>query len=125
MRGVLGSGGILLINTRQLATNFCAIFLIAFFAQSSHAHTTGENYAFLNVDDDALRVRLEINEQELESWFGLSVEDGLPDDAAIVPVLDYVAQHFEVREGGVPLELTYQRSEILALKNTSFLQTFL
>lgn len=124
VRGVLGSGGILLINTRQLATNFCAIFLIAFFAQSSHAHTTGENYAFLNVDDDALRVRLEINEQELESWFGLSVEDGLPDDAAIVPVLDYVAQHFEVREGGVPLELTYQRSEILALKNTSFLQLF-
>ena len=111
-------------NPRHLATKLCAIILLAFFPQSSHAHTTGENYAFLNVDDDALRVRLEINEQELESWFGLTLEDGVPDDAAISSVLDYVTQHFEVRERGVPVDLTFKSAEILALKRTSFLQIY-
>ena len=111
-------------NPRDLATRLCAVILLALFAQSAQAHTTGENYAFLNVDDDALRVRLELNEQELESWFGLKLEDGAPEDAAISSILDYITQHFEVHERGVPLNLTYQSAEILALKRTSFLQLY-
>lgn len=109
-------------NSKYLATKLFAIILLAFFAQAAHAHSTGENYAFLNIDDDGLRVRLEINERELESWFGLRLEDGVPDDAAITPVLDYIAQHFEVRERGVALLLTFQRAEISSLDETSFLQ---
>ena len=111
-------------NPRDLATRLCAVILLALFAQSAQAHTTGENYAFLNVDDDALRVRLELNEQELESWFGLKLEDGVPDDEGISSILDYITQHFEVHERGVPLNLKYQSAEILALKRTSFLQLY-
>jgi len=113
-----------LTNPRDLATRLCAVILLALFAQSAQAHTTGENYAFLNVDDDALRVRLELNEQELESWFGLKLEDGVPDDEGISSILDYITQHFEVHERGVPLNLKYQSAEILALKRTSFLQLY-
>ena len=109
-------------NPRDLATRLCAVVLLALLAQFAHAHTTGENYAFLNVDDDALRVRLEINEQELESWFGLRLDDGVPDDSAISAILDYITQHFEVHDRGVPLSLSFQSAEILALKRTSFLQ---
>ena len=96
--------------------------LLGLFAQSAHAHSTGETYAFLNIEDDALSIRVEINDAELKSWFDLSLEDGVPDDAAIAPVLEYVAQHFEVREGDVPLELTFQNAEILETNRTSFLQ---
>ena len=107
---------------REIAGKLCAIILLASFAQSVHAHATGENYAFLNIDDDALRVRVEINERELESWFGFKLADGMPDDSAMTPVLNYIAQHFEVRDRDVPLDLKFQEAEILAVDNTRFLQ---
>jgi hypothetical protein len=96
--------------------------LLASFAQSVHAHATGENYTFLNIDDDALRVRVEINERELESWFGFKLADGMPDDSAMTPVLSYIAQHFEVHDRDVPMDLKFQGAEVLAVNDTRFLQ---
>lgn len=96
--------------------------MLTAFTQSVEAHTTGENYAFLNVDVDALRVRLELHENELEAHFGLELEDEAPAADALEPVLLYALENFEVLHRDQPLAFELQSAEIMSVPQGQFLQ---
>ena len=107
---------------RSLLPAVIAGFLLTVSATVANAHTTGENYAFVSVDADALRVRLEIHENDLESHFGLTTGESLPEPADIARVVAYAMQHFEVRQDGVPLDLVYREARLLELPQGVFLE---
>jgi hypothetical protein len=94
-------------------------------AQTAVAHSTGENYAFLNIDEDALRVRFELHQNELDAHFGLELGDTVPDTAALQPIVDYVLKHFEVRVGDEQLEFAFRKAALASLPQGLFLQLHL
>jgi hypothetical protein len=94
-------------------------------AQTACAHSTGENYAFLNIDDDALRVRVELHQNELEAHFGLELGDTIPDAAALQPILDYVLENFQVSAENQRLDLAFSKAELMPLPQGLFLQVHL
>jgi hypothetical protein len=98
------------------------IAVFAFLAPVANAHTTGESYVFLNVEDAQLRVRVEFHENDVESQFGIAPGDTAPDTQALAPVLDYVAQRFDVWAHEQPLILTLAATNILELPQGRFLQ---
>lgn len=106
----------------KLITKLCGAALLAIFMQTASAHSTGENYVFLNIDDDALRVRVELHQDDLDAQFGLQLKDNAPDVAALQPVLDYVMRNFQVRALDQPLEFALVNAELMSLPQGLFLQ---
>lgn len=101
--------------------------ILAIFAttQDASAHATGENYAFLNIEQDALRVRMELHEKDLKSQFGTELQEQVPSEAELEKILSYVLQEFEVTAGGQPLIFRLDSTDILAAPQGKFLQLFL
>jgi hypothetical protein len=90
-------------------------------AQTVFAHTTGENYVFLNIDEDALHVRVELHQRELASQFGLQLQDEAPDTETLQPVVDYVFDHLEISAFGQPLPLAFKAAGRTSLPQGEFL----
>ncbi len=103
----------------------CAAVLLLVFAQTAFAHSTGENYAFLNIDEDALRVRVELHQNEVSEHFGLELGETVPDAVALEPVLDYVLDNFHVSVGDERLDLAFSNAELMPLPQGLFLQLHL
>ena len=95
------------------------------FMQTALAHTTGENYVFLNIDEDALRLRVELHQNDLESHFGLQLQDETPDSATLQPVLAYVLEHLEISAFDQPLQLALKDAGLMSLPQGEFLQLYL
>jgi hypothetical protein len=111
----------LLINVVKLSGRFLVMTVMAMFAQTVQSHTTGENYAFLNIDEDALRVRLELHQNDLESTFGLQLQDEVPPEAELAPVLAYALDRFEVHALDQPLAFDFESAEVMSLPQGRFL----
>lgn len=104
-------------------TAIAAMLLCLFQAAGVHAHAVGENYAFLDIMDTAIEVRLELNERELQSQFGLSLTGVKPPPLEqLGEVLDYVEGHFSIRVGEQRLPLAIETAELLVLPQGRFLQ---
>jgi hypothetical protein len=109
----------------KLTVNLLSAVLITIFAQSAAAHSTGENYAFLNVEEDVLRVRLEFHESDVEAHFGFQLADEAPSIEALEPVLAYVLQNFKVWAIERSLKFGFTGAEVLSLPQGRFLQLHL
>jgi hypothetical protein len=103
----------------------CSGALILVFMHTAHAHSTGENYAFLNIDEDALRVRVELHQNEIDEHFGVELGDAVPDATALQPILTYVLDNFHVSVGDQQLDLVYSNAELMPLPQGLFLQLHL
>ena len=99
----------------------CSAILLLALAQTVFAHTTGENYVFLNIDEDALHVRVELHQRELASQFGLQLQDEAPDTETLQPVVDYVFDHLEISAFGQPLPLAFKAAGRTTLPQGEFL----
>ncbi len=99
----------------------CSAILLLVFAQVAFAHSTGENYVFLNIDEDTLHVRVELHQNELESEFGLQLQDEAPDAAALQPIVEYVGEHLEIRAFDQPLQLAFKDAGRTTLPQGEFL----
>ena len=99
----------------------CGAILLFAFAHTALAHSTGENYVFLNIDEDALHVRVELHANELESEFGLLLTDEVPDAAALQPVVAYVGVHLEISAFDQPLQLDFRDAGRMTLPQGEFL----
>ena len=90
------------------------------FGGVAHAHTTGETYVWLNIEEENITGRVEVNLDELREKLGLRVpESGESRDVAISDsqsqVLDYIREHFEIRVAGDLLPIQYTSVTILDL----------
>lgn len=99
----------------------CGAILLLALAQTAFAHSTGENYVFLNIDEDALHVRVELHENELESEFGLELQEETPDAAALQPVVAYVLAHLEISAFDQPLQFAFKDAGRMTLPQGEFL----
>jgi hypothetical protein len=93
--------------------------------QTAYAHSTGENYAFLNIDEDALRVRVELHQNEVDAHFGVELGDTVPDATALQPILNYVLENFQVSVGDEQLDLAFSNAQLMPLPQGLFLQVHL
>lgn len=107
------------------AIKTCNVILLLALAQTAFAHSTGENYVFLNIDEDALRVRVELHQNELEAQFGIQLRDETPDAAALQPVVAYVLEHLEISASDQPLQLAFRDAGRMSLPQGEFLQLHL
>jgi hypothetical protein len=105
----------------KLAAKASSALLLAAVLQVAHAHSTGENYVFLNIDEDALRVRVELHQDQLESRFGLQLQDDVPAAAVLEPVVSYVLDHLEIRVADQPLQLVFRDAGRESLPQGEFL----
>jgi hypothetical protein len=103
----------------------CSAILLLILAQAALAHSTGENYAFLNIDEDALRVRVELHQNELDSHFGLELGETVPNAAALQPVVEYVLENFQVSVDDEQLDFAFRNAELAPLPQGLFLQLHL
>lgn len=93
--------------------------------QDAAAHATGEHYAFLDVEEDALRVRLELHEKDLESQFGLQLQEEVPGPEVLERILAYALERFEVRVADQQLNFRLTSAKVFPLPQGDFLQLFL
>ncbi len=93
--------------------------------QDASAHATGEHYAFLDVEEDALYVRLELHERDLESQFGLQLGAEVPGKEVLDPILAYALERFEVRAADEALSFSFTSASIFSVPQGNFLQLFL
>ena len=102
----------------------CAAMLVCLAqAVNVRAHALGENYAFLDILDSGIEVRLELHERELESQFGLSLPgESAPQLDQLGEVLAYVDRRFSIRVGEQVLPLAIDSAELLVLPQGRFLQ---
>jgi hypothetical protein len=101
------------------------VVLMTALMQDAAAHATGEHYAFLDIDEDALRVRLELHERDLESQFGLQLQAEVPDSEVLEPILAYALERFEVRVADQKLDFTMTSASVFSPPQGRFLQLFL
>ncbi len=88
----------------------------------AHTHAVGENYVFLDVQQDRLDGRLQIHERELSEKFGMELETTAPPMEDLAEVLAYVHDNFSIAVGEVTLPLDYVSTELLELPQGRFLQ---
>ena len=89
------------------------LFLTVGFSSTATAHTTGETYVWLNVEDARITGRVEINLNDVRSKLHIDIaETGdtrLPVlEANRDAVLQYIRQHYRLEADGaeIPLEFT-------------------
>ena len=109
----------------MVASRISSAFLILFslcFHNLAEAHAVGENYVFLDIQQDRLDGRLQIHERELKNKFGLELKDPAPAITELTALLGYVRDNFSITVGEAPLELSYPSTELLELPQGRFLQ---
>jgi hypothetical protein len=98
------------------------------FATAAAAHTTGENYVFVDVRDDRIDGRFEIHANDLKEKLGITViSGGRPDrsliDASASRVHDYIRQRFAIApEGGSDYPIEFTTQDALQLPLGTFVQ---
>jgi hypothetical protein len=112
-------------KTNQVLAIILGVVMMTAFAEVASAHATGENYAFLNIDEDALRVRLEIHKTDLESKIGVRLGDDVPDTQALEKVLTYALERFGVSVADQTMDFSLKSANVLTLPQGDFLQLFL
>ncbi len=110
---------------RKLVPMMLGVIVMTALVQDASAHATGEHYAFLDVEEDALRVRLELHERDLESQFGLQLKEEVPGPDVLESILAYALERFEVRVGDQPLDFRLTSAEVFSPPQGNFLQLFL
>lgn len=91
---------------RRLAGVVCLLaFKLVLFTSAAFAHAGGENYVWLNVEEDRLSGRIEIAFSELEAELGISLpEDAAAREVAIrehaAVVQQYIRENLEISAGG-------------------------
>ncbi len=110
---------------KKLAPMMFGVVVMTALMQDASAHATGEHYAFLDVEEDALRVRLELHERDLESQFGLQLQEEVPAAEVLEPILAYALERFEVRVADQPLDFRLTSADVFAPPQGKFLQLFL
>jgi hypothetical protein len=110
---------------RMLVPMILGVIVMTTMVQDASAHATGEHYAFLDVEEDALRVRLEIHETDLESQFGLQLQAEIPSAEVVEQILAYALDRFEVRVADQKLNFTLTSADVFSPPQGSFLQLFL
>jgi hypothetical protein len=108
-----------------VASRISSAFLILFslcFHHFATAHAVGENYVFLDIQQDRLDGRLQIHERDLKNKFGLELKDPAPAITELTALLGYVGDNFSIAVEQTPLELSYPSTEILELPQGRFLQ---
>lgn len=96
-------------------------------ANPAFAHTTGETYVWLNVEETRITGRVEINLDDLREKMEIAVPEAPASaDAAEDPrsaviektrsqVLDYIRENFSITSDGKPLEIEFTTLSILDL----------
>lgn len=107
--------------TRQLASLF-TLLLCLIYGHWAHAHALGENYVFLDIQQDRLDGRLQIHERELAAGFGLTLPATPPPLQQLPELLAYVEDHFSVAVDDAILPLQYRKTELVDLPQGRFLQ---
>ena len=109
-------------------SRFLAVLLTAIASGVASAHAPGENYVWVNVNDDHLSGRFEIHLDDLNrrlgvSWeeFGTSRVEGVT--ASAEKVQAYLRDHFQIVVHGRPLEITFQRTDVFN-ENGNYAQYF-
>jgi hypothetical protein len=110
---------------RMLVPMILGVIVMTTMVQDASAHATGEHYAFLDVEEDALRVRLEIHETDLKSQFGLQLQTEIPSAEVVEQILAYALDRFEVRVADQKLNFRLTSADVFSPPQGSFLQLFL
>ena len=89
--------------------------------QQVHAHASGENYVWLNIESDHIAGRFEININDLKSKLGIDwTEHGETEAAAVAAtaeeVQSYLRKHFSVSLAGQPLEIQFEKTGVFGEK---------
>ena len=95
---------------------------------SLFAHAPGENYVWLNIDEDQIVGRFEIHLNDLENKLGIPwKEHAETPDAAVAAtasqVQEYLREHFQIRFGDEPIKLVFDSTDIFN-ENSSYAQYF-
>ncbi|MCS7467132.1 HupE/UreJ family protein [Stieleria sp. ICT_E10.1] len=123
-------------NLRLLRSLFpwLSLLPVLLLTATAPAHTTGETYVWLNVEEDRFTGRVEVNLDDLREKLGIGVppaaETSQPDpEADAMPidnrlavlqqtrqrVLDYIRQHYEIWIDSEPIPIEYIDLRILDL----------
>ncbi len=106
---------------RQLGS-LIALLLCLCYGHGAHAHAVGENYVFLDIQQDRLDGRLQIHERELAAGFDLTLDATPPSLQQLPELLTYVQNHFSVAVDDRTLPLQYDKTELVDLPQGRFLQ---
>jgi hypothetical protein len=106
---------------RQLGS-LITLLLCLCYGHWAHAHAVGENYVFLDIQQDRLDGRLQIHERELAARFDLTLESTPPSLEQLPELLNYVQDHFSVAVDDRTLPLQYGKTELVDLPQGRFLQ---
>ena len=90
------------------------------FASGLSAHTTGETYVWLNVEENNITGRVEINLNDLRKKMGLAVPEDNEEAKQFIAaneqiVLDYIKQHYSLEADGKRVELEFTGTDLLPL----------
>ena len=89
-------------------------------SSSASAHTTGETYVWLNVEDARITGRVEINLNDLRDKLQIAVEETGDERLAVLhdhreSVLEYIRQHYRLEADGADIPLEFTSIDILDL----------
>lgn len=98
------------------------------FPTSADAHTSGETYVWINIEENRLVGRVEINLNDLRAKLNIAVPDVNP--LPVVKqhqgdILKYVRQHLEFRANGKQIPMTYgeiQQLDLSANEEGNYIQ---
>ncbi|MCR9199423.1 MAG: HupE/UreJ family protein [Planctomycetaceae bacterium] len=103
---------------RGVACRLCELLLltvatIVAASATANAHTTGETYVWLNVEQERITGRVEINLRDLREKLNIEIEETGDGRMAVLEatreqVLEYISQHYRLEANGelIPLEFT-------------------
>lgn len=98
------------------------------FADTALAHAPGENYVWVNIEQDQIVGRFEIHLDDLKrkldiDWsdHGATPAEGVAATASQVQA--YLLEHFQIDIDGQPVELTFEKTDVFQ-ENASYAQYF-
>ena len=108
-------------NFPQRVTCFLVGFFAAIVGTPALAHSVGESYVWLNVEEDRFSGRVEINLDDIREKLGIDVprtaKGGADDrksvlDANRETILNYVEEHFQITSEGERVPVEYAETRI-------------
>ncbi len=85
------------------------VFVILFvFTNASHAHALGENYLWINIENDQLVGKFEINNKDIAKFLEIEIDQDKPiSQQNSVAVLNYLKQNFQLSDSLGLLEISF------------------
>lgn len=109
------------LKTSPLAPVLLLVVLVgAVCSRSAEAHSPGESYVWLNVEESNITGRVELNLDDLREKLEVPVPKQGPERLEILTqhrdqVLDYIRKNFALETGGEPIPVEFTDIEILDL----------